>query len=384
MARILVLDDDDLVSRVIERMLRRHGHEVVVADNPGHALRLTQDVDFDIAIVDFHMPGTTGVEVLEKLRAIQPRTLRILITGELDLPMVKGAVNHGEVNKVLKKPLDRNDLVRAIEDALQQRERYREVREAQRVASWELQRRDLEDCLHGDYIKIALQPILAADDLHVVAHEALLRSSHPTLRGPLPVLRAAEEHGMLPELGRVVVDRVARWLEKLPEDRLLFMNLHPDELGDPEGMVARLQPLARYAHRIVLEITERRQVTRLAGWEESVAGVREMGFALAVDDLGAGYSSLSVLAELQPDFVKVDMSIVRGVDTDDRKQRLMDLLCRFAEATRAQLVAEGVETAAEAETLIRLGSHLLQGYHFGRPTLDEAEVLAGRSITKPV
>jgi EAL domain-containing protein (putative c-di-GMP-specific phosphodiesterase class I)/CheY-like chemotaxis protein len=374
-----VLDDDDLVSRVIERMLRRHGHEVVIADNPGHALRLAQDTDFDIAIVDFHMPGTTGVQVLEQLRSIQPRCLRILITGELDLPMVKGALDHGGLNKMLKKPLDRDELIRAIDGALHQRERYREVREAQRVASRDAMRRDLQECLSGDYIQIALQPILRSRDGSVFAHEALLRSTHPTLRGPLPVLRAAEEHGMLPELSRVVIHRVAAWLEILPEDRLLFMNLHPDELGEPEALAGRLQVLARYAHRIVLEITERRQVTRLAGWEESVARTREMGFALAVDDLGAGYSSLSVLAELQPDFVKVDMSIVRGVDADDRKQRLMDLLCRFAEATRAQLVAEGVETAAEAEALERLGAHLLQGYYYGRPTLDVAEVLAGRS-----
>ena len=80
-----------------------------------------------------------------------------------------------------------------------------------------------------------------------------------------------------------------------------------------------------------------------------------------VDDLGAGYSSLSVLAELQPAYVKVDMSIVRNIDTDSRKQRLVDLLVRFADATDATLVAEGVETEAEAAALRDCGAHLLQG-----------------------
>ena len=80
-------------------------------------------------------------------------------------------------------------------------------------------------------------------------------------------------------------------------------------------------------------------------------------------------SSLSVLAELQPSYIKVDMSIVRGVDHEPQKRRLVELLCRFAEATDALLVAEGVETDEEAETLRAIGAHLLQGYLFGRPSL---------------
>jgi len=131
----------------------------------------------------------------------------------------------------------------------------------------------------------------------------------------------------------------------------------------------RLTPLAPWAHRIVLEITERSKLQGLDQWEKSVEAVTAMGFSVAVDDLGAGYSSLSVLAELQPSYIKVDMSIVRGVDHEPQKRRLVELLCRFAEATDALLVAEGVETEEEAETLRAIGAHLLQGYLFGRPSL---------------
>ena len=128
-------------------------------------------------------------------------------------------------------------------------------------------------------------------------------------------------------------------------------------------------PLAPWAQRIVLEITERSKLQGLDQWERSVEAVTELGFSVAVDDLGAGYSSLSVLAELQPSYIKVDMSIVRGVDHEPQKRRLVELLCRFAEATDALLVAEGVETPEEAETLRAIGAHLLQGYLFGRPSL---------------
>jgi EAL domain-containing protein (putative c-di-GMP-specific phosphodiesterase class I) len=307
---------------------------------------------------------------------VQPRCMRMLTTGHLDLPMVKGAVNQGAVSRVIEKPLDRRELVDAIDAAMNNRRRMRDVWEAQRIASLDREQLDLDECLRGEFITIALQPIVESGTGRVFAHEALLRSTHPTLHGPLPVINAAETHGRLAELGEVIVDRVRRWMPRLPSDRLMFMNLHPEELADPAGMAARLAPLAAYAHRIVLEITERSQVTGLEFWEESVARVREMGFALAVDDLGAGYSSLAVLAELQPSFIKVDMSIVRGVDHDPRKQRLINLLCRFAEATDAHLIAEGVETQEEADALLLTGAHLLQGYFFGRPTQNAAEILA--------
>lgn len=376
MARILALDDDALVRRVIDRVLRRKGHEVIQAATATQALRLAHDVDFDIAFVDHQLPDATGIEVLSKLRAQQPRCIRMLITGRLDLPMVKEAVNQGEVSRVIEKPLDKDTLVTAVDGSLRYMQKMQDVVESQHMALREAEGAALEECLTGDAIQLALQPILDNSGA-VVAHEALLRSSHPTLHGPMPVLRAAEEHGRLPDLGRVIVARAVRWMELLPTDRMLFLNLHPDELSDPEGMAARLSPLEPYAGRIVLEITERRQLSGVEHWERSVELATEMGFRIAVDDLGAGYSSLAVLAELQPSIIKIDMSIVRGVDADERKQRLIELIVSFAKATRARVVGEGVETEEEADCLLDLGVDLFQGYFYGKPTLDTAEVLAG-------
>ena len=96
------------------------------------------------------------------------------------------------------------------------------------------------------------------------------------------------------------------------------------------------------------------------------------GWATAVDDLGAGYSSLSVLAELQPQYIKVDMSIVRNIDREARKRRLMEMLYRFSDATGSSLVAEGVETEDEEATVRACGAPLMQGYLFGRPQLELA------------
>jgi EAL domain-containing protein (putative c-di-GMP-specific phosphodiesterase class I)/CheY-like chemotaxis protein len=369
MARILAVEDDALVRRCIRRILTRKGHEVIEAAHGPEGLRYAAEQSFDVALVDYNLPMLDGVEVLQRLRELQPGCLRVLVTGQLDLPMVVGAVNRGEIARVIEKPFKSRALIEAVNEVLRTRQIMKDVMKVQEEAASAEERRMLEECLAGDDVQIALQPILHAPDDCIYAYEALLRSSHPVLNGPMPVLRAAEQHGMLSRVAEVVVDRCHAWMKRLPDHVRLFMNLHPDELADPAGVTKRLTPLAPWAHRIVLEITERSKLQGLDQWETSVEAVTALGFSVAVDDLGAGYSSLSVLAELQPSYIKVDMSIVRGVDHEPQKRRLVELLCRFAEATDALLVAEGVETEEEAETLRAIGAHLLQGYLFGRPSL---------------
>ena len=368
MARILAVDDDALVRRCIQRILRRQGHEVVEATHGAQALRLLQDRSFDIALVDYQLPQMDGIEVLQKLREVQPACLRMLITGQLDLPMVVGAVNRGEITRVIEKPFETKGLQEAVDELMRKREAMVDLIKVQDNAARTERRRQLVDCLGSEAIQLALQPIFDAVTGAPFAVEALLRSTHPVFRGPLDLLKAAEDLEMIPDLAEVVVDRARRWMPQLPDGVMLFMNLHPDELADPRGVALRLDALAPWSHRIVLEITERSSLDGVDAWEKSVQALTEMGFKVAVDDLGAGYSSLKVLAELQPSFIKVDMSIVRDVDKVPRKRRLVDLLARFAEATDALLVAEGVETEAEAVALRECGAHLLQGYLFAKPS----------------
>ena len=373
MARILAVDDDPLVRRCISRILVNAGHEVVPAGHGADALQIASDRAFDVALVDYHLPFIDGLEVLQRLREVQPGCLRILVTGALDLPMIMEAVNRGEVMRVVEKPFESAGLVGAVEDAMTARRRMMEVYQVQEQAASEHEREMLEECLDGGHLRLALQPIVGGKTGDIRAFECLLRSNHSVLDGPLSIIRAAERHQMLPQLGQAVSRHAADWMGQLPEDIKLFMNLHPDELADPDGMCTSLEPLRPWAERVVLEITERSRLQGIEAWDESVERVTAMGFAIAVDDLGAGYSSLSVLAELQPSFIKVDMSIVRGIDCDPRKQRLVDLLCRFADATDATLIAEGVETGEEAQALRACGAHLLQGYLFGKPSTDLPE-----------
>ena len=281
-------------------------------------------------------------------------------------------MNRGEVSRVLHKPFDGDDLRAAVQASFDMRKRVAEQYSAAVSKDHAKEELQLRDCFANDLLQLALQPILTASERRIVAFEALLRSRHPALSSPCSILQASERQGQLGLLGAAVAQRAEQWLRRLPPNVKLFVNLHPTELGDPDGLTSRLGILAPQAGRVVLEITERSEVMNVEAWEESTNRLCEMGFSLAVDDLGAGYSSLSVLAALKPQFIKIDMSIIRGVDRDRHKRSLVELLCRFGEATCAQVIAEGIETEAEADAVSAVGVHLVQGYLYGRPQLKQS------------
>lgn len=335
---------------------------MTVAASSAAALELAARRYFDVALVDMHLGASSGVDFLQSLRGVQPACLAILMSGALDKDAIMDGVNRGAVRRVLEKPVSNQLLLSTIEEMLGL---ARSVAMSDDASD---EQRELIECFEEDHLRLAIQPIVAAaDPTEVHAYEALLRSSHVQMRTPPAIIGAAERNGMLMPLADRVASRASDWLARLPPPVKLFVNLHPAELGHPGLLHERWHPASAHADRIVVEITERSRVLDFDAWRQSTSVLRELGFAIAVDDLGAGYSSLSVLAELKPEYIKVDMSIVRGVDTDLHKRRLVELLSEFAITTEARLIAEGVETEAEAEALRGCGAELLQGYHFGKP-----------------
>ena len=367
MARILIVDDDSDVRRMLRFVLQRSGHETEEAEDGSEGLRKAVASPYDAAVVDYQMPPPDGLELLGRLRDIQPRCVRILTSGALDLPVVMNAINRGEVSRVVEKPFSRQTILEAIDEAVAARARLEELCIGARSDMFGVQRRHLEECFAGDVLTLALQPIVAAVDRSVHGYEALLRSSHSVLDSPTRVIAAAEAHDMLGRLADRVTQCAVRWLKTLPADINLFVNVHPGELSDAEAVRRRYEQLKPWAPRVVLEITERSYVLEMDTWRCAVDSLTQAGFRIAVDDLGSGYNSLSVLAGLRPQFMKVDRSIVEKIERDDRKQRLVELLVLFAKATGTQLIVEGIETEEEARVVTRMGADLLQGYLCGRP-----------------
>ena len=144
------------------------------------------------------------------------------------------------------------------------------------------------------------------------------------------------------------------------------MNLHPRSLSSP-ALFEDDHPLLPFASRIVLEITERASLEDETDLEAKIAYLRERGFRIAVDDLGAGYAGLTSFAQLSPDFVKFDMSLVRGIETTETKRKLVRTMNDLCHELSIRTVGEGVETGIERDHLTGLGCDLLQGFYHGRP-----------------
>ena len=185
-------------------------------------------------------------------------------------------------------------------------------------------------------------------------------------------LDAAERLGALPSLGRAIRAAVVATMGSDP-GLATFVNLHPHDLED-ELLYDPASALSLRAGSVVLEITERASLDGLHDVRGRVQRLRELGFRIAIDDLGAGYAGLSSFSALAPDVVKLDMALVRGVHADPVKRKLVGSMAGVCKDLGIVVVAEGVEVAEERDVLTELGCDLLQGYFIGRPVERPARI----------
>src|SRR5215470_10795646 len=231
------------------------------------------------------------------------------------------------------------------------------------------QLRELEDKLDRCLATLTLhyQPIVHASTRTRFGYEALLRSGERALPNPGAILDAAERLERIAALGRGVRAQVARVIAGAPAERgLVFVNLHLHDLFDKQ-LLSPFAPLSKVASRVVLEITERTSLEGQIDLRYRVAELRELGFQIAIDDLGGGHARMGTFTPLDTDFVKLDMSLVRDVDKHQMKQRLIRSVTQLCREQGTQVIGEGVETEAEARVLVDLGCDMLQGYLIAKP-----------------
>jgi EAL domain-containing protein (putative c-di-GMP-specific phosphodiesterase class I) len=223
----------------------------------------------------------------------------------------------------------------------------------------------LDRCMAG--LAMHYQPIVHAANRARYGYEALLRSSDKSLPHPGAILDAAERLERIPLLGRAVRANTAKTIADAPPERgLVFVNLHLLDVFDKQ-LTSPFAPLSRVAARVVLEITERTSLEGERDLRYRVDELRELGFRIAIDDLGGGHARMGTLSVLDTDLVKLDMSLVRDVDKHPMKQRLIKSVTELCRDQGVLVIGEGVETEAEAKVLVDLGCDLLQGYLIAKP-----------------
>lgn len=217
--------------------------------------------------------------------------------------------------------------------------------------------------IERDNLTIFYQPIYGLAQNDVVGVEALARFPDCATRGPDQWFAEAAKFGLAEELELLAVRCALRGLSLLPQDVYLAVNISPDVLvsGAIHDLLEDIPP-----GRVVLEITEHAAIADLALFRQALAPLRAK-VRIAVDDAGAGYAGLRHILDVEPDIIKLDMSLTRGIDTDPARAALASALITFSQKIGARIVAEGVETAEELETLRRLGTHCAQGYYLQRP-----------------
>ncbi|MBN1192911.1 MAG: EAL domain-containing protein [Coriobacteriia bacterium] len=230
----------------------------------------------------------------------------------------------------------------------------------------------LEDIISSGNVRTLVHPIFRIADLGIVAYEALSRGPEASeFERPDKLFKVAYDADLVVRLERLCRKRAFATAESLPEGRMLFINIEREAVADPELQDIMFTTILENSkvkpEDIVLEITERSAITDFVAFRATLEYLRTLGFRVAVDDGGAGYGSLQCLAEVHPEWLKIDMSLICDIDTDDVRRSLVASIVMFAERMGVKLVAEGIERVEQLNVLRELGVEYGQGFLFCEP-----------------
>ncbi|GAB6158437.1 bifunctional diguanylate cyclase/phosphodiesterase [Desulfotomaculum varum] len=255
---------------------------------------------------------------------------------------------------------------------------YSALKEAQKAAkgAWDQQMVHLlgefHDLLQNKNLRIVYQPIVSLQTGQILGWEALTRGPENSyFFSPAVIFNYAQEAGLLFPLEKICRELAIKNFDLTDSSQKLFLNIHPQTINDPQFVKGETMKLLKESplspHNLVFEITERQGIHDFHQFNKTLAHYRNQGYKVAVDDAGAGFSSLQAIAEVRPEYIKIDHSLVKDIDTNRVKQALLETFVTFAQKIGCSIIAEGIETEAELTTLRSLGVHYGQGYYLARP-----------------
>lgn len=271
---------------------------------------------------------------------------------------------------VLHNPLMRDErlLSKLIEDSKKMAS-YQEFKRLMR------DKEKLQELILKESIRTLFHPIIEFSGNKIIGYEALTRGPKGTeYESPYVLFDAAAETDLTFELDSLCRKKAMENARGIKPDQKLFLNCMPSAVLDPKfrdtSVDYCLKELKIQPQNLVIEITEREAIENYDLFKEAIAFYSDVGFSIAVDDTGSGYSSLETIVELKPNYIKLDISIVRGLHKNILKQELIKAISGLATKMGAHVIAEGIETEEELEALKQIGIELGQGYLFAKPAED--------------
>ena len=381
-AVILVVDDVAANVALLERLLLRAGvKQVVTTTDPRQAIDHYRTVEPDLILLDMHMPHLDGVAVLQTLAAITPPDSfvpAIVLTADSTDEAKQRALAAGAKDFVTK-PFEQTEVLLRVKNLLETRSLHlnlqrhnaalqaelKENAERERAAAAELdgRLRRMQHILDHSDISMVFQPIFDLASSQMVGVEALARFSATPNQTPDKWFAEAASLGLGADLEMLAVRAAVSQIDALAPGAYMAVNVSPSTAI--ESALARV--VAAGGHRIVVELTEHAAVEEYDQLIDALQPLRSLGARVAVDDAGSGYASLRHILRLRPDIIKLDIDLTRGINIDPARRALASALVGFANEIGASVVAEGIETDLELDTLRQLQVRMGQGYHLARP-----------------
>jgi len=389
--RVLVADDDATTRMALGELIETvPSLELAgVAEDADAAAAMALRVSPDVCLLDVDMPGGGGVAATRGIAIGSPSTRVIALSGSGERSAVVGMLQAGAVGYLVKgSPVEEivegihrtargertlsqsvaAEVAEALTDQLADREA--ELSRRARV------RRELRRVVDGGLLSVVFQPIVDLHTGRATTFEALARFDTDPPRTPDVWFAEAGEVGLAAEMELAAIRAALPVLPGLPGGAGLSLNVSP-ATALSHALYRLLKPVAPF---IVLEITEHAPVDDYDALRAALRPLRGAGMRLAVDDAGAGFASLRHILRLDPDLIKIDMTLVREISEDRASRALTHALASFAAEMGASVVAEGVETPEQVAVLRSLGVRYAQGYHLGRPARRASQAAAGAGL----
>jgi EAL domain-containing protein (putative c-di-GMP-specific phosphodiesterase class I)/CheY-like chemotaxis protein len=378
--RVLIADDETALRAALADLIASDDSFELVgaARDADEAIALAEETRPDVALVDVRMPAGGGLRVAEKLRHLAPHTRVLAHSAVDDRASVVRMLEGGAVGYLVKgtapaeilsaivraargqlsvSPEVMTGLVKDLSEQLQRQE----IATSERLAKADR----IDRVIQGRGRMMVYQPIVELEGHRVIGMEALARFADDGEAWTIPQWFAeAAQLGMGTELELACNRAALADLTRMPPDRYVSINVS-HRTAESDDLLELLDAVD--ASRVVIEITEHEAVEDYDRLTRSLTSLRERGARVAIDDAGAGFASLRHILLIDPEIMKLDVSLTSGIDSDARRRALATALITFAEEMEIAVVAEGIETEFEHAALQALGVRFGQGYFIGRP-----------------
>ena len=390
--RVLIADDDAQIRALLETLLRNDPRMVCVAAarDADEAVDLARGVTPDVAVLDCVMPSGGGPAAARGILSCSPGTIVIAYSGSDDraalIEMLQAGargyiVKGGAIDELLdgisgaaegQFILSGRAVPTVVEELLERLSMEEREATERRVATERIAR-----FIAGKGLDIVFQPVFRLQDRQRTGMEALSRMNVNPRRPPNEWFAEAWDVGLGVEL-ELAAAKLAIRERGDRGGEYLAVNLSPETVLSPRFD----ELLGQDTKNLVVEVTEHAPVLDYQAFRVPIARLREGGGILAIDDVGAGFSSLHHILELDPDVIKLDVGLTSGIEVDPKRQSIAAGLISMAADSGTAVIAEGIETESQLVALADLGVEYGQGYHLGRP-LPLTALLDGPSVLTP-